>query len=57
MEEEQAVIELDGWSIDVAREKGDRSLIGRVCMERVIEREVITTTMAQIWRISILVSF
>lgn len=52
IEEEKVGIELDGESVDVVKEKGDRSLIGRVCIERVIGKEVIDSTMGKIWRVS-----
>lgn len=51
------MIELDDGSAEVAREKGDRSLIGRICMERVIGMKVLVATMTKIWRISTLAEF
>lgn len=57
MKEKLAGIELDDGSSEVAREKGYRSLIGRIYMERVIGREVLAVMMTKIWRISTLVEF
>lgn len=50
-EEEKVGIELESESEDAVREKGDISLIGKVCMERVIGKEVLASTLGKIWRI------
>ncbi|KAF5454944.1 hypothetical protein F2P56_024573 [Juglans regia] len=55
-EEDQEVVVGDDI-LDELSEKGDRSLVGRVMVERSIGRGVIETTMAKVWRISKPASF
>ncbi|XP_035549240.1 uncharacterized protein LOC118349286 [Juglans regia] len=37
---------------DAMKDKGDRSLVGKVCLDRVIGKEILSSMMAKIWKIS-----
>lgn len=56
-EEEVVPIDINGEEIENAQRKGKRYLIGKVCMERVINKATIETTMAKVWRLSKLAIF
>lgn len=47
-EEEEAVIELPQGNKDELQRKGGRSLIGKVCSDSVVGKEVIANTMEKI---------
>ncbi|XP_042964509.1 uncharacterized protein LOC122298706 [Carya illinoinensis] len=51
-EEEGQGIDIEDELPDDLFEKEERSLVGRVCIERSISQEVIESTLAKIWRIS-----
>lgn len=51
-EEEKVGIDWDTVSVDAVREKGERSLIGKICMEREISCDAVATIMTRIWRVS-----
>lgn len=51
-EEEEALPEVDSGSGEEIQRKGKRSLIGKVCSEHNIGKDIIGSTMARIWRIS-----
>lgn len=38
--------------VDTVKEKGDRSVIGKICLERQIGKEVLVATMAKVWKLS-----
>ncbi|XP_042980007.1 uncharacterized protein LOC122310195 [Carya illinoinensis] len=50
--EEEVVIELPQGGEEEIQCKGDRSLIGKICSDRAISKEVIANAMGKIWRIS-----
>ncbi|XP_042942844.1 uncharacterized protein At4g02000-like [Carya illinoinensis] len=51
-EEEDVTLDSPNGEREDVQQKGDRSLIGKVCTERGVGRDVIAKTMARIWRIS-----
>lgn len=52
IEEENELIKINNGMADAAREKDDRSVIGKICLEKQIEKEVLASTMAKVWRLS-----
>ncbi|XP_042972825.1 uncharacterized protein LOC122304632 [Carya illinoinensis] len=56
-EEEEEVVEIEGCGNEDIRRKDELSLIGRVCSDRVIGKDLISNTMARIWRIGKKASF
>ncbi|XP_040994343.1 uncharacterized protein LOC121240886 [Juglans microcarpa x Juglans regia] len=52
IEEEMGTIDLNEEESEVVLKKGEKCLIGKVCLERVISKSIISTTMAKIWRLS-----
>ncbi|XP_041025325.1 uncharacterized protein LOC121265703 [Juglans microcarpa x Juglans regia] len=51
-EEERLVVDVGEEIEGDVRECGERSIIGKICMERTIGREILAVTMGKIWRIS-----
>lgn len=52
MDEEKLNVELDDDIPEEIRTKGERSLVGKLWMERKISLGVIESTMAKIWKLS-----
>lgn len=52
IEEENFLLELNEDGVAETQKKGDRSLVGKVYIDRLIGREVLASTLAKIWRIS-----
>lgn len=48
-EDESNVLELDGEGVTETKEKGDRSLVGKLFIDHAVGKEVISSTMAKIW--------
>ncbi|XP_042944620.1 uncharacterized protein LOC122278503 [Carya illinoinensis] len=51
-EEQEEVIEFPQGCEDEIHRKGERSLIGKICSDREVGKEVIASAMGKIWRIS-----
>lgn len=47
-EEEDAQIDLEGEAMEDIQRKGERCLIGKICIERSIGRAILKSTMAKI---------
>ncbi|XP_042983175.1 uncharacterized protein LOC122312593 [Carya illinoinensis] len=52
LESEASVLNLDEEGSTVTKEKGDRSLVGKVFSDRMVSKEVLASTMAKVWWIS-----
>lgn len=52
IEEEDVAITFDDEGVEEIQKKGDLCLIGKIWMERIINRGIIESTMANIWRLS-----
>ncbi|XP_040987762.1 uncharacterized protein LOC121235477 [Juglans microcarpa x Juglans regia] len=50
-EEEEVVLEINSSGGEEISRKGNRSLIGKVCTDRVVGKDLISNKMAKIWRI------
>lgn len=50
--EEDAIINMPDESIRESERKGERSLVGKLYMERIIGKEVLAATLGKIWRVS-----
>ncbi|XP_042973518.1 uncharacterized protein LOC122304969 [Carya illinoinensis] len=51
-EEEEVVLDLPFGEAEDVQRKGERSLIGRICLDRVVGKEIVSHSMGKIWRIS-----
>lgn len=49
---ENCIFEIDDETIVEIQKKGERCLMGKVCIKQAISKEVVITTMAKVWRIS-----
>ncbi|KAF5470878.1 hypothetical protein F2P56_011366 [Juglans regia] len=52
LEEEEVVLEIPFGEKEDVKKKGDLSLIGKVCSDRSVGKDIISNAMAKIWRIS-----
>lgn len=50
-EEENTTIVLNRETVEEAQRKGDRSLVGKLCMNWSIGKEVIASTIAKVWKL------
>ncbi|XP_018821372.1 uncharacterized protein LOC108991470 isoform X2 [Juglans regia] len=50
--EESETIELNAEESEAVTKKGQLCLIGKICTERTIRRNIIAATMAKIWKLS-----
>ncbi|KAG6658375.1 hypothetical protein CIPAW_04G156400 [Carya illinoinensis] len=51
-EEEKVIVDVGEEAEEEVWEQGERSVIGKICMERLIGSEIISLTMGKIWRIN-----
>ncbi|XP_042974687.1 uncharacterized protein LOC122306320 [Carya illinoinensis] len=51
-EEEEVVLDFPFGEAEDVQRKGQRNLIGRICLERVVGKEIVSNAMGKIWKIS-----
>lgn len=49
-EEEDSEINVDEECLAAETKKGEQSLVGKLCSDRIISKEVVLLTMAKIWK-------
>ncbi|KAF5462220.1 hypothetical protein F2P56_018246 [Juglans regia] len=57
IEEEEKLVACPMGNDEEILRKGDRSLVGKICVDRAVGKEIVVNTMGKIWRISKRASF